>query len=145
MTPPCHSFVRVYEQWTSLEGILLLQDDIVELPNTQWLGSNDSLTQNQATDSPVNVARDWPLCVAESCISQSSLYSQHREGEVYGQYRPATRDQPPGNIYVFVKVGQNHFNHEIRCTVSKQQDANQPLVIQGFILFFIKMLDKQRR
>lgn len=54
-------------------------------------------------------------------------------------------DQPQGNIHVFVKVGQNNFNHEIRCTVSKQQDANQPFVIQGFILFVMKMLDKQGR
>lgn len=52
-------------------------------------------------------------------------------------------DQAQGNTHVFVKVGQNHFNHEIRCTVSKQQDANQPFVIQAFILFVMKMLDKQ--
>lgn len=52
-------------------------------------------------------------------------------------------DQAQGNTHVFVKVGQNHFNHEIRCTVSKQQDANQPFVIQAFILFVMKMLAKQ--
>lgn len=54
-------------------------------------------------------------------------------------------NQPPGNIHVSVKVGQSHFSHEIRCTVSKQQDANEPFVIQGFILFVMKMLDKQGR
>lgn len=56
-------------------------------------------------------------------------------------------NQPPGNIHVFVKVDQNHFNHEIRCRVSKQQPfvSNEPFVIQGFILFVMKMQDKQGR